>query len=291
LWQYGLYGDFSEAGYVDAPQNDKARTSSIDLDRQWLYHAVASSILAHNILLTDSRVIINKIGIAGISWGGVITSLAIGYDNRYAFAIPIYGSGYLDQALSYMESAFGIAGTKKLWSAADRFGNVHFPVLWMCWTNDQAFSINSNSLSYDATKAAGAVFCAKMNWNHGHSAGFNPPEIFRFADSVCMGGGALTSCVTEPSGRSFSFTIKTPGDATGVTAKAYYLTQKLSYSQKGSDTTATIDQKWESINCTVNGNTVTGALPADAVQYYVEITAKTASGSFDATTRFVEING
>lgn len=93
LWQYGLYGAFTESGYVNAPNNDEMQSSSKPYEQQWMYHSVVSTIIANNILRADSRIDTSKIGITGISWGGVITSLAIGYDTRYAFAIPIYGSG------------------------------------------------------------------------------------------------------------------------------------------------------------------------------------------------------
>lgn len=281
-WNYGLYGPFSQAGYVNAPNNDEMRSYEKPLEEQWMYHAVSSTILAHNILLTDNRVNIGKIGITGISWGGIITSLAIGYDNRYALAIPIYGSGYLEQSHSYMKNLFANSKTQELWSAADRFKNVKFPTLWLSFANDLPFSVNTNSRSYEAVKGAGGILSIKQNWSHSHNAGYAAQESYHFADSICKGGGALVSCVTEPSGRNIDFKITVPADAKQVLARAYYLTSKLSYSSNG------IEQMWRSMNCTVNGDSVTGMLPADAVNYYVELTVQTPSGSYVSTTKFVE---
>lgn len=245
--------------------------------------------MAHNILLADNRIDSSKIGISGISWGGVVTALAMGYDNRYAFGIPIYGSGYLEQSHSYFDELFSKPDAKNLWSVADRFSEIKFPTLWLAWANDQAFSINTNSLSYDALKSAGGVLSIKQNWNHSHTQGYEAEESYRFADSVCRGGEALITCVTEPAGRKFSFTIDTGGESS-VTARAYYITQKLFYSVRPGNTIPTIDQTWKKVDCAINGNTVTGVLPAVAVNYYVEITVKTTEGSFITITRLTDVN-
>lgn len=289
LWHYGLYGDFAEAGYGDAPNNDEMHAYSQTLEQQWMYHAVTDTILAHTILAGDSRVDSSKIGIAGISWGGVIASLAIGWDTRYAFAIPIYGSGYLDLALSWAGPLFSQSETKGMWSAADRFDRVLMPVLWLGWSNDFCFSINSNSRSYEATKQAGAILSMKLQWEHSHLHGWQPLESYRFADSIVKGGPSLTTCVTEPAGRSFSFHIKTAGDVIGVTARACYIRERLSYSAKPPDAwPATIDQTWETAPCAVEGDTVRGTLPCEAVGYYVELTTKTPGGEYITSTRFME---
>ncbi len=39
-----------------------------------------------------------KIGVMGISWGGVIISTIIGIDDRLVFAVPVYGCGGLADA-------------------------------------------------------------------------------------------------------------------------------------------------------------------------------------------------
>lgn len=288
LWQYGLHGFFTEAGYVNAPNNDEMQNSAKSYEQQWMYHSVVSTIIANNVLRADSRIDASKIGITGISWGGVITSLAVGFDTRYAFAIPIYGSGYLDVAHSYMGKYFSEANTKKIWSAADRFDQVKCPVLWMGWTNDMPFSINSNALSYAATKNTGSVLSMKIFWGHDHGKGWAPREIYRFADAVTKNGPAMTTCVTEPSGRNISFVIKKPSDAVSVTAQAYYITAPLSYSAKTPGAQPTIDQTWKSVACKVSGDTVTGTLPANANSYYVELTTKTSKGNYITSTRFVE---
>lgn len=125
---HALYGDLCEDGYTVGPDKTDMLDYDLPPEEQWMYHAVADTILAHNILRSDDRIDCTKIGIAGISWGAVITSIAIGYDNRYAFAIPIYGSGCLDfQPSPRLPKVFGNPAVKKQWSAADRFHQFRFP--------------------------------------------------------------------------------------------------------------------------------------------------------------------
>ncbi|MBQ5841316.1 MAG: acetylxylan esterase [Clostridia bacterium] len=289
LWHPGLRDDFNEEGYTSAPGNDGMFSFDKPLDQQWMYHAVAGTIMAHNILRADERVDNTRIGITGISWGGVITSLTIGYDTRYAFAIPIYGSGYLDISRGWMVDHFGNEPTKKQWSAAHRFDKVAFPVLWSCFPDDTPFSVNSNSLSYEDTKVAGAILSMRQGMGHSHLRGWTPPESFRFADSIAKDGLPLTACVTEPTGRDFSFEIAVPADATAVTARIVYITETLSYSKKKEeDKTVTIDQRWQFAPCAVEGNTVSGILPDEAVDYYVELSTVTPDNTYITTSRFIE---
>lgn len=287
LWQHGLPEELAGDGYTHIPNNDNMSRSDAPLDQQWMLHAVVSTIGAHNILLADERVDADKIGITGISWGGVITSIAIGYDTRYAFAVPVYGSGHLDVAHSWMGPLFSPEMTGHLWSAADRFDRVKMPVLWMCYANDIAFSVNSNSLSYDDTKAAGARLCVKLQWGHSHLRGWTPEESYIFADSVVNGAPVMTAVDREPAGRRFAFTICPDATATAITARAVYITRPISYSVKPGETKATIDPVWHMTECTVAGDTVTGSVPEDAVGYYVELTTASPRGTYGITTRFV----
>ena len=287
-WQHGMPEELDPETYSPLPDNDAMAHSDWPVDRQWMLHGVAATIGAHNILLADERVDTARVGITGISWGGVITSIALGYDTRYAFAIPIYGSGHLDVAHSWMGPLFSPDTTKALWSAADRFDAVTMPTFWMCFANDTAFSVNSNSMTYEDTKAAGARLCIRLPWGHSHLRGWTPEESYLFADSVIGRAPALTSVITEPAGRDFSFTIRPDVTATAITARIVYGSQPLTYSVKPEETKATIDPVWHMTACTVDGDTVTGHLPEDAVCYYVELTTESPRGTYGITTRFVE---
>ena len=65
---------------------------------QWFYHAVADTIRANSLLRSFPEIHPEKIGLTGISWGGTVISAAAGIDSRFAFAIPVYGGGYIHES-------------------------------------------------------------------------------------------------------------------------------------------------------------------------------------------------
>ena len=273
------------------PDNDGMYSSTGSVDRMWMYHAVAQTILANSLLRADKRVDADRIGLTGISWGGVITSVAIGFDTRFAFAIPVYGSGYLNEAHSWMKNNFNSAGTRELWEPSLRLKDVKTPVLWLCWANDNCFSVNSNSKSCLDTQ--GSVLSIIQNWSHGHIEGWSRPEIYRFADWAAKGGQALATFKTLPEkGRDISFQITLPDDATEVTARVCYIDSALSYSPNGQlhiDGQDTIDQKWYNVNCEVNGDTVSAHLPDNAYSYYVELSMRSKGTSYKTATPLTDV--
>ena len=66
-----------------------------NIEDQWYYHAVAQVIKAHSLIRSFPEINTNKIGILGASWGGTLTGTVIGLDNRFAWALPVYGGGFL----------------------------------------------------------------------------------------------------------------------------------------------------------------------------------------------------
>ena len=272
------------------PDNDGMYSSTGSVDRMWMYHAVAQTILANSLLRADPRVDAEKVGLTGISWGGVITSIAIGYDPRFAFAIPVYGSGYLNEAHSWMKNNFNSAGTRELWEPSLKLKEVKTKVLWLCWADDNCFSINSNSKSCLDTE--GSVLSVIQNWSHGHIEGWSRPEIYRFADWAAKGGEPLPTFKTLPGeGRDISFQLTLPADAEDVKARVCYIDAPLSYSPNGRlhiDGQDTIDQSWHFVKCEVNGDTVSVHLPDDAVNYYIELSVRCSGMRYFTATPFYE---
>ncbi|MBP8802325.1 MAG: acetylxylan esterase, partial [Kiritimatiellae bacterium] len=58
---------------------------------QWTYHAVAAAVRGHSLLRSLPEVDTSRIGVTGISWGGYLTCIAAAVDDRFAFAVPVYG--------------------------------------------------------------------------------------------------------------------------------------------------------------------------------------------------------
>ena len=280
-----LYGDLAEEGYTLGPDNNELKDYEAPIEDQWMYHAVSATILAHNILRQDPLVDTDKVGITGISWGGVITSIAMGYDPRYAFAIPIYGSGYLD-GLHPMASMdmFAHPIVKENWSAAKKFSEVPYPILWLCYCNDTCFCFRANSLSYQDTKQSGAYFANRFHMGHSHVAGWKAEETYRFAECMNQKKVPLIKAQCEPTSFGhISFDIEIPCDFQDVSAELYYVTDPIYYNEK-----CKIQNEWHTVKMDINNKTVSGMVPDTAYGYYVEFQGSVGDISYISTTAWVE---
>lgn len=291
-WSYGIPESLNDGTYTNAPDNDGMSSSAGRVEDMWMYHAVSQAILAGNFLRSLPEVEGGKVGITGISWGGVITSIAIGEDNRFAFAVPVYGSGYLGEALSWMKDNFASPATRALWSAEDKFDKVGMPVLWQCWNDDSCFSVNSVSKSYlDTVKNNPRTrICMRNEMMHSHVHGWLPPESMLFADSVVCGGEQLTCLAKQPSGRDISLPINNY-DGASVTALLYYINEKMTYSihEKYGYSATFMDQQWQTAPLEVNGGTVSGRVPDGASGYYIELRAAKDGREYVTTSVFTEL--
>ena len=269
------------------PLNDGMKNSTAPLEEQWMFHALTLTVAAHNWLRQNEKVDTQRIGLVGISWGGVISSLMLGYDTRYAFAVPVYGCGFLEESRGWMGSLFSPKEVQALWAAGDRLPAVSIPVLWVCWANDPCFSIHSNSHSYTVTP--GSTLSIQMDMGHSHPCGWMPPEIMRFADSVVKNGQPLTGLTSES---AFVWKVTLPKDAEAVSVCIRYLTEQMTYSPNGvlhlEDGTSSIDQVWQTKPCCVENERITVDLPKDAIGYYLEVTTCCAGQEYVVTSAFAE---
>jgi dienelactone hydrolase len=167
----GIYGDLNEP-----------------LEDQWMYHAVADTILANSLLRSLPEVDADKVGLMGISWGGVITSTVIGLDDRFAFAIPTYGCGNLAEAQNQYGKSLGNNELyKQVWDPLLRLNRAKMPVLWFSWPQDQHFPLDKQAACYRAMP--GPVMVSLIpGMGHGHAPAWNPPDSYSFAESVVYDG-------------------------------------------------------------------------------------------------------
>ncbi len=156
------------------------------IEDQWPHYAVNAITLARNLIASFPEVDGARIGITGISWGGVLTCLIAGLDPRYRFAIPVYGCGNLRG-----NSAFSEALSRPEMSAwAPRFDPLEYvadarmPFLWVTGTNDRFFPPDSLQKTY-ALLPGSLTLCVKPGLGHSQQIGQEQEEIFSFADSLC----------------------------------------------------------------------------------------------------------
>ena len=176
------WGDFEN---VEKPVNE-----------QWPYQATSTVIAAHSLLRSLPEVDASRIGITGISWGGILTCMASGLDNRFAFAAPVYGCGFLD-AMVFTEGMPPRSTPEKnakwlsMWDPSLYLASAEMPFLWVNGTNDFAFNMESMARSAGLVRA-GSIFCVPVCMAHGHGGvGEKPPEILDFANRITGHGESL----------------------------------------------------------------------------------------------------
>ncbi len=249
------------------------------LEEQWMYHAVSDILIAHSLLASLPEVDAERIGITGISWGGILSSLVSGIDSRLKCAMPVYGAGFLYESKGH----FGDHGNatpeyiemKKFWDPAKQFASGTVPTLWVNGDSDAHFSLNISSHSFQVT-ANHAFMTIHPEMKHGHPPGWKPnevPEIYAFADHILKGNDSgLGQIVKQPSGRNMK--LKYMSDVPITEAAVYYLNEELTYRRASETDKHARPGKWQKVLANVNDskNTVSAKLPKGAKTYYVNLT-------------------
>ena len=236
--------------------------TKLPLKEQWMYHALADTMLANSLLRSLPEVDAAKIGVMGISWGGVITSTAVGLDARFAFGIPTYGCGHLFDAENHWGRALhDNVGYKQVWDGLNYADRVKMPVLWLSWPQDAHFPLGCQAEHYRQTPGARMVsLVSKMG--HSHPAGWNPPDSYAFAKSVIETG--------KPWGSSPSATTK-DGQAIAVFYSTKPITNAVLVSTTDKGFTGT--RKWVETPAMAasggGGTTASAPLPPGTTAWYI----------------------
>ncbi len=250
------------------------------LEEQWIYHAVADTVLANSLLRALPEVDAEKVGVMGVSWGGVITSTAMGIDTRFAFAIPTYGCGHLFDAANQYGRALGNNTLyRDVWDPMVRMSRVKMPVLWLSWPADKHFPLDAQAACYHTAPGARMVSLIP-GMKHGHGPAWLAPDSYAFADSVVQSGTPWFKQIrTELTGEQahlFFTSAKKPDSATLVSTADTGFTGSRTWVE----TSATVEKlgdEWRS----------SARLPAGTTAWFINIRCGTLTASSD----FQELNG
>jgi dienelactone hydrolase len=165
-----------------------------DLKEMWTYHAVAAVIRANSLLRSLGNVDPERIGITGISWGGYLTCIVAGLDDRFKAAVPVYGCGFLHENSVWLDR---FAKLPKEWrdewienfDPSSHVKNAKMPILFVNGANDFAYPLDSYQKTYRLVKERN--LCVTVNMPHGHSQGWAPIEIGLFVDQHVAKGKPL----------------------------------------------------------------------------------------------------
>ncbi|MHB1457545.1 MAG: alpha/beta hydrolase family protein [Armatimonadota bacterium] len=252
--EYGGPAGWGGADQIDWPISD-----------QWTYHAIADVILANSLLRSFPEIDKNKIGVTGVSWGGYLTSIIVGVDNRLKFAVPVYGCGFfMDGAM--WQGFLGSMGKEKgacwakQWDPSVYLKYAKMPILWVNGTNDFAFFMDIWQESYRATKGPHTL-CLRVNMPHGHGgASENPEEIHTFANYFCKDGDPLAKIGKQ--GQSKGKVLAKYESAVPIKSVELNFTK---------DSGNWPDRKWETIPAQVEEDRVTAQLPDGVEVYYMNL--------------------
>lgn len=268
LYEKGPDGEKHNYG-ADIPTYAGSRAFSADLDKASLKYNVMDIIYANNLLRGIKEIDSNKIGIAGVSWGGVATAITCGVDQRFAFAIANYGCGYLEKSRTSFNAMINNPNASIVWDPINFAANATMPVMYLTGDNDWYFSLDSAAASAKSTP--NGRLCAIHNMGHSNTPIFYNEQAYTFANDCVNGTAAYADIISEKSeGKNITVSYKAPAGTEVVDAKLYYITTaEIPYNQYS----ATNYYTWtESVNpCAFTGSEIQATAPNDAKLCYISI--------------------
>lgn len=236
-------------------QSDEEKFGSIDkpAGEQWTYHAVADAILAHSLLRSFKEVDARHTAVTGISWGGYLTCIVAGLDNRFKAAVPVYGCGFLHENSVWLPQFAKMTPEQKdrwvrLWDPSMYVGSAAMPVLFINGTNDFAYPLDSYAKTYNLVEKRS--FRITVNMPHGHQEGWNPQEIGLFVDSHLRDGKPLPRIV-RPQILCTSALAKVRTRTNPVSAAIHYTTETGPINK----------QKWQTAPARIEGSDIIAKAP------------------------------
>ncbi|NME68730.1 alpha/beta hydrolase family protein [Flammeovirga aprica] len=231
----------------------------LPLQDQWYYQAVAQVILGHSLLRSFEGVNPNKTGITGISWGGMLTSSISGIDDRFQFAVPIYGCGYLKDTDGHMGRALASDNVAYLENAMTYFEasvylpQTQMPILFVNGTNDAHFPLPATIQSKKAVKGEAFLYL-ENGLKHGHGSGWNVKESYAFADQVINGAPHFAQ-LTAPKVKKGKVSISILNNINIKEIQLFYSTYESSEWLKKEWNTETVEWKGKKIHHLLPENT------------------------------------
>lgn len=220
-----LYNNtFINNPYDHGPVNAVMGDGHLAVESQWAYHAIAAVVVSHSFLRSFPEVDNGRIGITGISYGGLITTAALAYDDRFRFAAPVYGCGALTGTAGILGGIYNSnPKSSEVWDDIEALRASRTPVLFINGNKDDFFTPDAVSESARVMKNSSMLLI--HNFQHGHYQGAEVPEIFSYADFLCGKSTAFPPHITKNPSADYMFVNYV--SARTVTAKVYYTDEEV----------------------------------------------------------------
>ena len=169
-----------------APHNQNyADADKSPIEETWMYYAVSLAVRANSFLRRLDYVDADKVGICGISWGGIITSITTGYDDRFAFSIPIYCTLNNYGSTGNIPSYYNDHANAVVWDDDTGLSNVKTPILFLAGISD--INQTPQTVSKTASHCKNARISLVKGFLHSHAHALGREEPFAFADEIIFG--------------------------------------------------------------------------------------------------------
>jgi dienelactone hydrolase len=208
-------------------QSHEEKFGTIDepVQNQWTYHAVANVILAHSLIRSFEEVNPDRTAVTGISWGGYLTCIVAGLDNRFKAAVPVYGCGFLHDNSTWLNEFAKMTLKQKakwvrLWEPSMYIASASMPVFFVNGTNDFAYPLDSYAKTYGLVESE-RNFRITVNMPHGHQQGWAPIEIGLFIDEHLKNGPPLPK-ILRPQYRNNRIRAKVKAETKLISAALHY---------------------------------------------------------------------
>ncbi len=233
----------------------------------WTFHAVAAVIRGNNLLRSFAEVDKDRIAVTGISWGGYLTCIVAGLDDRLKAAVPVYGCGFLHENSVWKETQFNKMQEEQRTRWVEAFDpskylpGVKCPILFLNGTNDFAYPLDSYKKCYELIPGK-KTLSVQVRLPHGHIWTFG--EVDAFVDSYLKKGDPLAG-IGEPK-------INEGKISAPVDSKVELKEGKLHYAKASG---AWQDREWKSIKAEIKDRRVEAKLPSDRpLVFYLAVTDK-----------------
>lgn len=224
------------------PVNQAFTDCKNPVEQQWVYHALCSVIASASFLASFEEVDASRMGITGVSYGGFLTCLAVGFDDRYTFAAPVYGC--LSNAEGDAEFGSYINGNEgaQIWDGTGTLEASRTPILFVNSDTDNHFSPDSITRCVNASRYAAVSFIPGLT--HGHAQGAEVKEVFAFADQLCRNGTPLIRVLEKDVGNQGVRIAVPEGVTIAEYVQRYTLSETLNGSTVWSQEQAELDGDW-----------------------------------------------
>ncbi len=259
----GYYDECEWIQSSDHPAYDGLEGHDKPLEEQWFFYYIADTIIANSIMRADKRINSDKIGITGVSWGGRAT---ICYDSRFAFAVPVYGCGYLNESKGIFYSIMSDKGVADVWEPSLLLSEVKMPVLWVSGDSDIFFS--ADALTKSAVTTENSELIIIPNMPHGQNPAAYSNEVYRYVQAQNYGGDSnIKVKKISFDGRRAIMTLDIPADVECVSISVYYMKGEIEYTEENELITP-----WQKSCGIVHGSNAYVQIPEGAKYFYVSVT-------------------